>query len=180
MSEQKTDDAQDKTVIPGRHGGTLTPFQPGQSGNPAGKPKGRRNLATIIRDMLEGELDFDALNLKDPSQAERLSKKYKGRQGWEAIIHVASARAIAGDTRAMQWLSKAGYGERLKIDPTPSADDDLDESDLDDIDAGIAALENMKAMRLAKKAERDAARNLAADNTQAVEDDTKPDSQSTA
>lgn len=35
----------------------LIPFKPGQSGNPAGRPKGSKNLSTNLREMLEVEID---------------------------------------------------------------------------------------------------------------------------
>lgn len=34
-----------------------TKFKPGESGNPAGRPKGSRNLSTILREMLEEEIE---------------------------------------------------------------------------------------------------------------------------
>ena len=37
------------------HGGALTPFKPGQSGNPSGKKKGTKNMSTIFRELLEQE-----------------------------------------------------------------------------------------------------------------------------
>ena len=33
------------------------PFEPGQSGNPNGRPKGALNLSTHVRNILEGEFD---------------------------------------------------------------------------------------------------------------------------
>ena len=33
----------------------LTPYKPGQSGNPNGKPKGTKNRSTILREILELE-----------------------------------------------------------------------------------------------------------------------------
>ena len=33
------------------------PWKPGQSGNPAGKPRGTKNLSTILRELLERKLD---------------------------------------------------------------------------------------------------------------------------
>jgi hypothetical protein len=42
-------------TMPGRNGGTLRRLQPGESGNPKGKPKGIRNISTILREYLEAE-----------------------------------------------------------------------------------------------------------------------------
>lgn len=42
-------------VIIGRNGAELTPFEPGKSGNPKGRPKGRLNLKTIMKRLLDEE-----------------------------------------------------------------------------------------------------------------------------
>ncbi len=42
--------------IPGRNGGTLTPFRPGQSGNPSGLPKGTQHFKSIMMQMLNTEI----------------------------------------------------------------------------------------------------------------------------
>lgn len=44
-------------TIPGRNGGTLQPFQPGQSGNPNGMQKGTLQFKTIMRMLLDAETD---------------------------------------------------------------------------------------------------------------------------
>lgn len=43
----------------------LTPFQPGQSGNPAGKPAGIKNRATIARKILEMKSIWNAETFAD-------------------------------------------------------------------------------------------------------------------
>ena len=87
-------------------------FKPGQSGNPNGRPKGTRSLSTIIRDFLEQELDWSLVPVK-PEQAKHLAEKYRGKAGWEALVAVAAGKAMSGDTKAMAWLSKAGYGDKI-------------------------------------------------------------------
>lgn len=94
--------------------GANTQFQPGQSGNPAGKPKGRRSLSTIIRDMLEEEMNWDLL--PNDFKSEEFRQKYGGRSAWEALVYTAYARSMAGDVKAMQWLSRSGYGDRMTIE----------------------------------------------------------------
>lgn len=42
-------------VIDGPRGGKINRLQPGESGNPNGRPKGSRNVATILREYLEIE-----------------------------------------------------------------------------------------------------------------------------
>lgn len=83
-----------------------TQFQPGQSGNPAGKPKGTKHLSTHIQEMLN-DPNFE-LKLKDGSIL-------KGAP-IIAIIKTAVAKGVSGDTRAMEWLAKHGYGEKLQLE----------------------------------------------------------------
>ncbi len=61
-------------------------FKEGQSGNPAGRPKGSRNLSTILRELLDEEIEL--------SDGEK--KKYK-----EVIIRKLITKANDGDLRAI-------------------------------------------------------------------------------
>lgn len=103
--------------------GKDTQFKPGQSGNPAGKPKGARSLSSTIREMMD-----------DPNFIERLSQGIKERTGidpsvdpefqgtpMKAIITVALIESmnpnIHPDTRnkARTWVGKFGYGTKVDI-----------------------------------------------------------------
>lgn len=86
--------------------GKGTQFKPGESGNPAGKPKGSKHLSTHIQEMLN-DPDFE-LKLKDGTVL-------KGAP-LAAIIKTAVAKAVSGDMRAFDMLAKHGYGERLKLE----------------------------------------------------------------
>lgn len=88
-----------------------TQFKPGQSGNPAGKAKGTKHLSTLIQE-LEHEIDWELTQIKTKSE---LSKQY-GKQGMRALVYVAFSKAMSGDTRAMEWLAKHGYGEKLQLE----------------------------------------------------------------
>lgn len=81
-------------------------FQPGQSGNPAGKKPGTIHLSTHIQNMLNDE-NFE-LKLKDGTILKEMPIK--------AIIKTAVAKSVSGDTRAMEWLAKHGYGEKIKVE----------------------------------------------------------------
>lgn len=85
-----------------------TQFKPGQSGNPAGRPKGTLNLSTHIQNMMNDE-NFVA-NILD---AKLGMKEYKGIP-IKAIIQVTIARAVNGDDKAREWLAKYGYGSNVE------------------------------------------------------------------
>lgn len=91
----------------------LVPFPPGVSGNPNGRPEGRRSLSTIIKDILENEIDWDLVPIKN---AKDMAEKYKGKKAWEALVYAAYSQAIAGNVKAATWLSKSGYGSKIDIE----------------------------------------------------------------
>lgn len=84
-------------------------FKPGQSGNPAGKPKGAKNIATHIKELLNDET-FEAL-LPDPREG---WKTYKGAPV-KAIVKAIAIKAMNGDVKAFDALAKHGYGEKLDV-----------------------------------------------------------------
>lgn len=64
-------------------------WAPGQSGNPSGKPKGAKNLATIVKDEAKGKVI-----IKDTSgKQKKLSKA-------EALIRTTMHKALKGDIKA--------------------------------------------------------------------------------
>jgi hypothetical protein len=74
-----------------------TQFKPGQSGNPKGHPKGKRNLSTWIQKMLnEEELD--------------------GEPPVKAIVKVAIENAKLGKDKDREWLAKYGYGTKIAVE----------------------------------------------------------------
>lgn len=77
-----------------------------------GRPKGRRNLSTIVRDILEDEIDWTLVPIKNATE---LSERYKDKRAWEAMVYVAFAQAMTGNMKAADWLSKAGYGNKLEV-----------------------------------------------------------------
>lgn len=89
-----------------------TQFKPGESGNPAGKPKGTKHLSTWIQDLLNDE-EFEA-NILDSKVG---VIKFKGAP-IKAIVMVALRKAAAGDEKAREWLAKYGYGTKQEIDHT--------------------------------------------------------------
>lgn len=51
-TNEQNDATQPGTTMPGKNGGTLQRWQPGQSGNPAGMKKGTLHFSTIMRQLL--------------------------------------------------------------------------------------------------------------------------------
>jgi hypothetical protein len=67
-------------------------FQPGQSGNPKGRPKGSRNASSMARDALERTVTV---------KVKRTWRKMTVRKA--AYLRVAE-RAAAGDAKALDYL----------------------------------------------------------------------------
>jgi hypothetical protein len=84
----------------------LKSWKPGQSGNPAGKPKGTKHLSTWIREMLED----------DSFTAKLASGKTAKGAPVKAIIQSLAVKALEGDMKAFDLLAKYGYG--TKVDAT--------------------------------------------------------------
>lgn len=101
--------------------GKDTQFKPGESGNPEGKPKGARHLSTIIQE-LANDIDWDKTTLKNKDE---LKEKY-GKNGFKAVAYVALTKAMTGDVRAMDWLAKHGYGDKVDITSNGQTLGDID------------------------------------------------------
>ena len=113
-------------------------YRPGQSGNPKGRPRGRRNTKTIIERVLEEPVSV------------RLGEKTRTLPMFEAILYAQAARAVQGDVRSAGFVfdlaedfmdSVAGTGqettalEQQGVRP-PSAElfENIDEALLSDDD----------------------------------------------
>ncbi len=86
-----SDDQQDDTVgykKPPRH----SRFKPQQSGNPKGRPKGSKNMSTLIK----GELDAP-IAISEGGKTRRVSKR-------EALVKTQVAKALKGDHKAAHLL----------------------------------------------------------------------------
>mgnify|MGYP001556253824 CR=1 FL=1 len=67
-------------------------FKPGQSGNPKGRPKGTKNLATDLHEELSSQISIIEGN------KEKLISKQR------ALVKALSTKALKGDIRAMNTL----------------------------------------------------------------------------
>lgn len=67
-------------------------FKPGQSGNPMGRPKGARNISTLVDDELNSKILI-----------REGTKSYKIRK-LDAIVKTMVNLALKGDVRALKWI----------------------------------------------------------------------------
>ena len=85
-----------------------TQFQPGQSGNRKGRPKGSKNMVTLWKDMLNEKITV------------REGDRTRSMSCVEAILHTLKVKALKGDPKATQMimslLKQAGMFEPEKDD----------------------------------------------------------------
>jgi hypothetical protein len=88
----------------GKNGGTLKPFEKGESGNPKGRPKGAKNRSTIARYWLEVNQD-----LKNPltGDTETMSQE-------DLMTLALIKKAREGDVNAYKALMDSGYGAPIQ------------------------------------------------------------------
>lgn len=87
----------------------LKPFKPGQSGNPAGLPKGTRHVSKWIDELLHDE-EFTT-TIRQGMEI----KEYKGAP-IKAIVGAQIRMAVNGDVKASDLLFKYGYGTKQTIE----------------------------------------------------------------
>jgi hypothetical protein len=66
-----------------------TRFKPGQSGNPAGRPKGRKNMKTAVNEIVNGEVDVT------------VGGKRRCMTLLEALLYRIFNSAVAGDLKTI-------------------------------------------------------------------------------
>lgn len=80
----------------------LKPWQPGQSGNPAGRKPGSKNISTIIQKLLDQYATADTLSKSSVGElVDGMPTTYA-----EAVAMVAIYKALNGDMRAIAWLAE--------------------------------------------------------------------------
>jgi hypothetical protein len=89
---------------------TSSQFQPGQSGNPRGRPKRSCNTASMARDTLERKIEVKQKNGAHRKMSVR-----------EAAYRQLAEKAVAGDVKALAYLLSLESGERLPESDPPEA-----------------------------------------------------------
>lgn len=82
-------------------------FQPGQSGNPKGRPKGSKNLATVYHDNLMQKVEI------------RERGKVRKITAMEAIIKRHVAEALRGNLKAIEFVLAKQPEIARKAQPPP-------------------------------------------------------------
>lgn len=80
----------------------LKPWQAGQSGNPAGRKVGSKNVSTIVRELLEQDANEQLLtnsNIADLAYGKPTSYA-------EAIVFAMLKKALTGNVQAACWLTE--------------------------------------------------------------------------
>jgi Family of unknown function (DUF5681) len=108
-------------------------FKPGQSGNPRGRPKGRKNFETMFLDVLNRKI-----TVRDKNGARVLSKI-------EAILEVQLNKALAGDSNAFAKVFQiAEKFEAFKWQPQEINHPALVQSAMEKLDRLIARQANAR------------------------------------
>jgi hypothetical protein len=97
-------------------------FKPGQSGNPKGRPKGAKNEATILRELL-----YRKIPVNQGGKIRRITVL-------EAILLRFTEDSLKGNTKSAAFLLNR---QRAVADPTPESED-LTTDDRDVLEAFAA------------------------------------------
>lgn len=97
-----------------------TRFKKGQSGNPKGRPKGSRNLSTVL-----GHVSREKVRVTENGKVRTMTKS-------EAMVRQLIAKALAGDLRAIKDV----FGLHQIAEATP----DMERSGMPDVEKDQAIL----------------------------------------
>jgi hypothetical protein len=94
-----------------------TRFKPGKSGNPRGRPKGSRNIATVLDRVMK-----ERLEITENGKRKRLTKL-------EAFFKRLTNQAVSGDPRAMQLFATLLRFAEDGVVAVPPPSENLDETE---------------------------------------------------
>ena len=99
----------------------LVPFKPGYDPrrNSEGRPKGSKNLSSIVRELEEEEFDWSKFPKGSKKMQQFLDDIYPVGSPLRAMVYIAFLDATTGKgiekINAREWLRKAGYGDKLDV-----------------------------------------------------------------
>jgi hypothetical protein len=98
--------------------GELTRFKRGVSGNPNGRPKGRKSLSTIIRELEEESFNWELFPKKNKELQDFIEALKPIGSPFRAIVYRAVIDALVGKgpekIAAREFLRRAGYGNKVE------------------------------------------------------------------
>lgn len=80
----------------------LRPWRPGQSGNPAGRKPGSKNMSTIVRELLDQDAETGILSSNNLTQLTNGATTTYAK----AVVLAAISKALKGDMQAIAWLAE--------------------------------------------------------------------------
>ena len=101
-------------------------FKPSQSGNPKGRPKGAKNEATILRDLLNRKI-----TIREGGKARKITV-------FEAILVGFTNDALKGNTKSAAFILNRNAGAQMG---EPSLNDDISQDDRAVLDAFVRQFE---------------------------------------
>lgn len=108
-----------------------TRFKPGQSGNPKGRPKGSKNMLTLLREELDQKV-----TVTSDGRTQRMSKR-------KIAVRQQVDRAVKGDPKAFAMVlkleSQASGAEEVDTTGAWHASSEIPSDVYDDILAGLRA-----------------------------------------
>lgn len=90
-------------------------YDPRRKGN--GRKKGSKSLAAIIREFEGEDFDWKVLTKSSPAKTAKMIEERLKPMGapFRALVYKAYLEAINGNVKAMDFLRKAGYGDKIDL-----------------------------------------------------------------
>ena len=88
--------------MPNKNFSNLKPWKPGQSGNPAGRKPGSKNVSTIVRKLLEQDAKDGILS--DSSLTDLVSGQSTSYA--QAMVLAMIKKGLEGNVQAVSWLAE--------------------------------------------------------------------------